>query len=170
MGKSHPRHRAALQLAVDQSGYLKRPLAVGMHWGVAVHECFESVVAYVVAAGMRDGAPVIESVTAGVHCNLCVNPRGVEAQVQGAVAMALSTTLAGHAITLKDGVVEQSNFHDFPSVRIPEMPRVDVHIVPSDASPTGMGEPGLPPFAPALANALRRATGRAQRGLPFVFA
>ena len=170
MEKSHPRHRTALQLAVDQSGYLKRTLAVGMHWGVAVHECFESVVAYVVAAGMRDGKPVIESVTAGVHCNLCVNPRGVEAQVQGAVAIALSTTLAGHAITLKDGRVEQSNFHDFPSVRIPDMPRIDVHIVPSDASPTGMGEPGLPPFAPALANALRRATGRAQRGLPFVFA
>lgn len=169
MGGNHPRHRAALQLAVDQSGYGKRALAGDMHWGVAVHECFESVVAYVIKAGMRDGKPVIDSVTAGVHCNLCVNPRGVEAQVQGAVAMALSTTLAGHAITLKDGLVEQSNFHDFPSVRIPDMPKVDVHIVPSDAPPTGMGEPGLPPFAPALANALRRATGKAQRGLPFIF-
>lgn len=166
MGDGHPRHKAALQLAVEKSGYGKKPLPAGVQWGVAVHESFESVVAYVVQASVKKGRPVVHSVTAGVHCNLCVNPRTVEAQVQGAANMALSTTLAGHAITFKDGVVEQSNYHDFPPVRMPEAVAVSVHIVPSNDPPTGMGEPGLPPFAPALANAVRRATGQAVRELP----
>lgn len=161
------RHRAALQLAVDRSGYGKRTLPAGMHWGVAVHESFESVVAYVVEAGVRDGKAFVSNITAGVHCNFCINPRTVEAQVQGAAMLALATTQAGHAITLKDGVVEQSNFHDFPPLRMPDAPSVSVHIVPSDDPPKGMGEPGLPPLAPALANALRRATGKPLRALPF---
>ena len=161
------RHRAALQLAVDRSGYGKKALPAGMHWGVAVHESFESVVAYVVEAGVKDGKAVVSHITAGVHCNFCVNPRTVEAQVQGAAMMALATTLPGHAITLKDGVVEQSNFHDFPPLRMADAPTVAVHIVPSDEPPKGMGEPGLPPLAPALANALRRATGKPLRELPF---
>ena len=166
----HARHRAALQLAADKAGYGRKTLAPGMHWGVAVHESFESVVAYVLEAGVKDGKPVIGAVNAGVHCNFCVNPRTVEAQVFGAATMALSTTLPGAAITFKDGVVEQSNFGDYTVARITDMPKVDVHIVPSSDPPKGMGEPGLPPFAPALANALRRATGKAQRELPFRFA
>ncbi len=161
------RYRAALQLAVDRSGYGKKTLPAGMHWGVAVHESFESVVAYVVEAGVKDGKAVVSHITAGVHCNFCVNPRTVEAQVQGAAMMALATTLPGHAITLKDGVVEQSNFHDFPPLRMPDAPTVSVHLVPSDDPPKGIGEPGLPPLAPALANALRRATGKPLRELPF---
>jgi isoquinoline 1-oxidoreductase beta subunit len=141
-----------------------------MHWGVAVHESFESVVAYVLEAGVKDGKPVIGAVHAGVHCNFCVNPRTVEAQVFGAAAMALSTSLPGSAITLKDGVVEQSNFSDYTVARFNEMPKIAVHIVPSNDPPKGMGEPGLPPFAPALANAMRRATGKPQRQLPLRFA
>ena len=164
------RHRAALQLAVDRSGYAKKVLPAGLHWGVAVHESFESVVAYVVEAGVKDGKPVVGHITAGVHCNFCVNPRSVEAQVQGAAMLALATTLPGHAITLKDGVVEQSNFHDFPPLRMPDAPSVSVHLVPSDEPPKGMGEPGLPPLAPAIANALRRATGKPLRELPFKLA
>lgn len=170
MGDQHPRHRAALQLAVDKSGYGRKALSAGAQWGVAVHESFESVVAYVVAAGVRDGRPVIHSVTAGVHCNLCVNPLAVEAQVQGAAVMALSTTLPGHAITFKDGVVQQGNYHQFPPARLTDVPDVAVHIVPSSDPPKGMGEPGLPPFAPALANAVRRATGKVQRALPLQLA
>ena len=166
----HARHRAALQLAADKAGYGRKTLTPGMQWGVAVHESFESVVAYVLEAGLKDGKPVIGAVHAGVHCNFCVNPRTVEAQVFGAATMALSTTLPGAAITLKDGVVEQSNFGDYTVARITDMPAVAVHIVPSSDPPKGMGEPGLPPFAPALANALRRATGKAQRELPFRFA
>lgn len=167
MGNSHPRHVAALQLAVDKSGYGKRKLPAGVHWGVAVHESFESVVAYVVEAGVKDGQAVVHGITAGVHCNLCVNPRTVETQVQGAAIMALTTTLPGNAITFKDGVVEQSNYHQYTPVRMPQAPKVAVHIVPSNDPPKGMGEPGLPPLAPALANALRRATGKPLRELPF---
>jgi isoquinoline 1-oxidoreductase beta subunit len=155
MADKHPRHAAALKLAVEKSGYGKK-LPRGQAWGVAVHESFESVVAYVVVASLQKGKPRLLKVTAGVHCNLAVNPRGVEAQVQGAALMALSTCLPGNAITLKDGAVEQSNFHDYPVARITDMPQIAVHIVASADAPKGMGEPGLPPLAPAFANALAR--------------
>jgi isoquinoline 1-oxidoreductase beta subunit len=134
---------------------------------VAVHESFASVVAYVVEASMQKGRPVLHHVTAGVHCNLVVNPRAVEAQVQGAAVMGLSMCLPGAAITLKDGEVQQSNFGDFTVARITDMPEFDVHIVPSAEPPTGMGEPGLPPLAPAFANAIARLTGKPLRQLPF---
>ncbi|WP_369821800.1 molybdopterin cofactor-binding domain-containing protein [Polaromonas sp. OV174] len=169
-GAKHPRHRAALQLAVDQSGYGKKQLPAGRAWGVAVHESFESVVAYVVEASVKDGQPVLHRATAGVHCNLAVNPRSVEAQVQGAAVMGLSMCLPGSAITLKDGVVEQSNFGDFTVARITDMPEIAVHVVPSAEPPKGMGEPGLPPLAPAFANAIARLTGKPLRQLPFKLA
>ncbi|MBC7942800.1 MAG: xanthine dehydrogenase family protein molybdopterin-binding subunit [Chitinophagaceae bacterium] len=169
------RHKAALQLAVDRSGYGKKKLSAGTAWGVAVHESFESVVAYVVEARLvgrgRTARPVLTNVTAGVHCNLCVNPRTVEAQVQGSVVMALATTMPQHAITLKDGVVEQGNFNTYPVPRMPDVPQVAVHIVPSSDPPKGMGEPGLPPLAPAFANALARLNGgKRLRELPFKMA
>jgi isoquinoline 1-oxidoreductase subunit beta len=167
LGSKNPRHTSALQLAVDKSGYGKKQLPAGTHWGVAVHESFETVVAYVVEAGVKDGKPVISNVTAGVHCNLCVNPRTVEAQIQGSAVMAISTMLPGAAITLKDGVVQESNFHQYPVARITDTPSIAVHIVPSNAPPKGVGEPGLPPLAPAVANALRRATGKPLREMPF---
>jgi isoquinoline 1-oxidoreductase beta subunit len=166
-GDKHPRHRAALQLAVDKSGYGKRQLRAGRAWGVAVHESFETVVAYVVEASVKNGQPVLHKVTGAVHCNLAVNPRSIEAQVQGAALMGLSMCLPGAAITLKDGQVEQSNFGDFPLPRITDMPEIAVHIVPSADAPTGMGEPGLPPLAPAFANAVSRLTGKPIRSLPF---
>jgi len=166
-GDKHPRHRAALQMAVDKSGYGKKQLAQGRAWGVAVHESFQSVVAYVVEASVKDGQPVLHRATAGVHCNLAVNPRSVEAQVQGAAVMGLSMCLPGGAITLKDGEVQQSNFGDFAVPRITHMPEFEVHVVPSADAPTGIGEPGLPPLAPAFANALARLTGKPLRQLPF---
>ncbi|WP_435532066.1 molybdopterin cofactor-binding domain-containing protein [Roseateles amylovorans] len=166
-GEKHARHRAALQLAVDQTGYGKRQLAAGRAWGVAVHESFSTVVAYVVEASVKDGQPVLHRATAGVHCNLAVNPRSVEAQVQGAALMGLSMCLPGAAITLKDGEVQQSNFGDFPVPRITDMPQIAVHVVPSADPPTGMGEPGLPPLAPAFANAIASLTGKPLRELPF---
>lgn len=169
-GNAHPRHRAALQLAVDRSGYGKKSLPAGRAWGVAVHESFESVVAYVVEASVKDGQPVLHRVTAGVHCNLVVNPRTVEAQVQGAALMGLGMCLPGAAITFKDGVVEQQNFGDYTVARIIDMPAISVHTVPSAEPPTGMGEPGLPPLAPAFANAISRLTGKALRELPFQLA
>ena len=167
IGNGHPRHKAALQLAVDKSGYGKKKLAAGRAWGVAVHESFDSVVAYVVEASVKDGTPTLHSVTAGVHCNLVVNPKSLEAQVQGAALMGLSMCLPGAAITLKDGVVEQSNFSDFVVPRITDMPQIAVYTVPSADAPTGMGEPGLPPLAPAFANAVATLTGKPLRELPF---
>ncbi|KQP39034.1 xanthine dehydrogenase family protein molybdopterin-binding subunit [Pseudorhodoferax sp. Leaf274] len=164
------RHRAALQLAVDRSGYGKRQLPSGRAWGVALHESFDSVVAYVVEASVENGTPKLHQVTAGVHCNLAVNPKSVEAQIQGAALMGLSMCLPGAAVTLKDGVVEQSNFGDFVVPRITDMPVIAVHIVPSADAPTGMGEPGLPPLAPAFANAVARLTGKPLRELPFKLA
>lgn len=170
MGEGSPRHRAALQLAVEKSGYGKKKLAAGRAWGVAVHESFKSVVAYVVEASVKDGKPVLHKVTAGVHCNLVVNPRTLEAQVQGGALMGLGMCLPGAAVTLKDGVVEQSNFFDYQVPRITSMPEIAVHTVPSADAPTGMGEPGLPPLAPAFANAIARLTGKPMRELPFKMA
>ena len=167
LGPKHQRHIDTLALAVAKSGYGKKTLPKGHAWGVAMHESFNSVVAYVVTASIVDGAPKLHTVTAGVHCNLAINPLTIEAQVQGAALMALGTTLPGAAITLKDGVVEQSNFGDYVVARLPDMPVVDVHIMPSADAPTGMGEPGFPPLAPALANAVFTLTGKRLRKLPF---
>ncbi|WP_423460347.1 molybdopterin cofactor-binding domain-containing protein [Ottowia sp. VDI28] len=169
-GSKHPRHKAVLELAVAKSGYGKRKLAEGRAWGVAVHQSFNSVVAYVVEASVQEGKPKLHAVTAGVHCNLAVNPRSVEAQVQGGALMGLGMCLPGAAITFKDGAVEQSNFHDYNVARLPDMPAIAVHIVPSADAPTGMGEPGLPPLAPAFANAIAQLTGKPQRELPFKLA
>ncbi|GAB3470986.1 xanthine dehydrogenase family protein molybdopterin-binding subunit [Massilia terrae] len=163
----HKRHHAALELAVAKSGYGKKKLPKGHAWGVAMHESFNSVVAYVVEASISNGQPKLHRVTAGVHCNLAVNPMTVEAQVQGAALMALGTTLPGAAITLKDGIVEQQNFSDYRVARMNEMPQVEVFIVPSTDAPTGMGEPGVPPLAPAFANAVFKLTGKRLRKLPF---
>ena len=167
IGEQHPRHKAALQLAVEKSGYGKKKLAPGRAWGVAVHESFNSVVAYVVEASLKKGVPTLHQVTAGVHCNRVINPRSLEAQVQGGALMGLSMCLPGAAITLKDGQVEQSNFGDYAVPRITAMPKIEVHTVLSDDAPTGMGEPGLPPLAPAFANAVARLSGKPVRELPF---
>ncbi len=163
----HKRHHAALDLAVAKSGYGKKKLPKGHAWGVAMHESFNSVVAYVVEASIVNGQPRLHRATAAVHCNMAVNPMSVEAQVQGAALMALGTTLPGAAITLKDGMVEQQNFNGYRVARMNEMPQVDVFIVPSTDAPTGMGEPGVPPLAPAFANAIWRLTGKRLRKLPF---
>jgi isoquinoline 1-oxidoreductase beta subunit len=111
------------------------------------------------------GAIKVDRIVAAVDCGRVVHPDGVAAQVEGGVAYALSAALKG-AITIKDGRCEQSNFHDFQVLRLPEMPKVEVHLVKSDAPPTGVGEPGLPPVAPAVMNAVFAATGKRLRRLP----
>lgn len=170
--KKTRQHRAALALAVQHSGYGQVPLPKDQAWGVAVHERYGTVIAYVVRAQWlgrgATGRLKLLKVTAGVDCGRCINPRSVEAQVQGSVVMALATVQAGHAITLKDGVVQQGNFHEFTPLRMPEAPAaIEVHIVPSDEAPKGMGEPAVAPLAPALANAVARLTGKRHRELPF---
>jgi len=165
--KKHARHVAALKLAVAQSGYGKRQLPKGRAFGVAVHESFGSVVAYVAEVSLKDGRPVVHQVTAGVHANTIVNPKNAEAQIQGGATYGYNATLPGAAITLKNGAVEQGQFSDYAPIRLPEAPRVAVHFVPSSDPPTGLGEPGTPVIAPAVANAVAALSGKRLRKLPF---
>jgi len=134
---------------------------------VAVHESFGSVVAYVADGSLDDGKPKVHAVTAGVHANQVVNPSAAEAQIQGGAVYGLAMLQPGYAITLKDGVVEQSQFSDYPPLRLPDAPPVAVHFVSSHEPPTGLGEPGVPPIAPAVANAVAALTGKRLRRLPF---
>ena len=112
-----------------------------------------------------DGTPKVHRVVAAVDCGMVVNPEIIRRQIEGGIAYGLSAALHGR-ITLKNGRVEQSNFHDYPVLRLPEMPRVDVHIVTSREAPGGVGEPGTPPAAPAVVNAIFAATGKRLRSLP----
>lgn len=166
----HPRNLAAMELAVEKSGYGKRRLPPGRAWGVAVHESFDSTVAYVVEVSMNGTEPVLHMVTAAVHCNMPVNPRTIEAQMQGGLLMGLGMTIPGAEITLKDGLVQQHNWNDYRIPTHAHMPKMTVHIVPSADPPTGIGEPSLPPIAPAMANAIAAITGRRHRSLPFSIA
>lgn len=166
----HPRHAGVLKMAADKSGW-SAPLASGKAGerrgrGVAVHESFSSFVAEVAEVTVKaDGSVKVDRVVAAVDCGVAVNPDIIKAQVEGSVGFALSAMLYGQ-ITLKQGVVEQSNFHDYRQLGIAEMPIVEVHIVASAANPTGIGEPGVPPLAPAVANAIAAATGKHVRSLP----
>jgi len=161
----HPRHLGALELAAKEAGWDK-PLAKDRARGIAVHESFGTVVAQVVELSRAKDAFRIERVVCAVDCGIAVNPNIVEMQMESGIGYGLSAALSG-AITLKDGVVEQSNFHDYPVLRINQMPRIDVHIVASSARPSGVGEPATPVIAPALANALLALTGTPVRKLPF---
>lgn len=170
LGK-HPRHTAVLRLAAEKAGW-GEPLAAGKPGerrgrGVAVHESFHSFVAQVAEVTVKaDGSVKVDRIVSAVDCGLAINPDNVRAQVEGSVGFALSAALHGE-ITLKDGVVEQGNFGDYAPIRIDEMPKVEVHIVQSAENPTGIGEPGVPPVAPAVANAIAAATGRWLTRLPF---
>jgi isoquinoline 1-oxidoreductase beta subunit len=164
LGK-HPRHRGVLDLAAAKAGWGK-PLPKGRARGVAVHESFNTLVAQVAEVTvLGNGAFRVDRVVCAVDCGVAVNPDVIRAQMEGGIGYGLSAALHG-AITLKDGRVEQSNFHDYRPLRINEMPRVEVYIVPSSEKPTGVGEPGVPPIAPAVANALAAATGQRLRNLP----
>jgi isoquinoline 1-oxidoreductase beta subunit len=170
----HPRHLAALDLAARQAGW-GTSLAAGRNGdkrgrGVAVHESFGTVVAQVAEVTVRsDNTFGVDRVVCAVDCGIAVNPDNVRAQMEGGIGFGLSAALHG-AITIKDGAVEQSNFHDYPVLRINEMPRVETHIVPSTQDPTGVGEPATPVIAPAVANAIAAATGKRIRNLPIKLA
>jgi isoquinoline 1-oxidoreductase beta subunit len=162
----HARHRAVLTTVRDRSGWGKTPVPKGRARGVAVHESFGSVCAHVVEVSVDKNQIRVHKVTSAIDCGTTVNPLTIEAQVQGALVYGLSAALH-ERITLKDGRVEQGNFTDFPILRISEMPEVSVHIVPSTNKPSGVGEPGTPPIAPAVANAVAALTGKRLRKLPF---
>jgi len=170
----NPRHIAALDLAAEKSDWSKA-LAPGKAGekrgrGVAVHESFKTVVAQVAEVTVgKDGKFRVDRVVCAVHCGTAVNPDIVKAQMEGGIGFGLSAALYGK-ITLKDGVVEQSNFNDYPVLLINEMPAIEVYIVPSTDLPTGVGEPAVPVIAPAVANALAAATGKRVRSLPISLA
>jgi len=163
--KKHPRHRGVLDLAASRSGW-ERPLPAGRHRGIAVAESFGTVVAQVAEISITGrGSVRVHRVVCAVDCGMVVNPDTVVAQMQGAIVYGLSAALSGE-ITIKDGRVQQTNFDDYQVLRMDEMPEVEVHIVPSDEAPSGIGEPGTPPIAPAVANAVFAATGKPVRRLP----
>ncbi len=160
-----PRHRGVLELAAQKAGW-GSTLPAGRGRGIAVHESFGSFIAQVAEVSVTpEGVVRVHRVVCAIDCGRTVNPDTIAAQMQSGIAFGLSAALHG-AITLKNGRVEQSNFHDYPLLRMNEMPQVEVHIVPSKEKPGGVGEPGVPPIAPAVANAVFALTGARLRTLP----
>ncbi|HTD11138.1 MAG TPA: molybdopterin cofactor-binding domain-containing protein [Steroidobacteraceae bacterium] len=160
-----PRLRAVLDLAADRAGW-GTGLAAGNGRGVSIQFAFGSYLAQVAEVSMgRDGQPRVERVVCAMDCGQMVNPDTVRAQLEGGVMFGLSAAL-GNEITIANGRVQQSNFHDFPSLRMPEAPRVEVHLVASAESPGGVGETGTACVAAALCNAIYAATGKRIRTLP----
>jgi len=130
-----------------------------------VHQSFGSYVAQIAEVSVENGNVRVHRVVCAIDCGPVVNPLTVEAQMQSGIVFGLSAALHGE-LTLKDGRVEQSNFHDYPALRLPEVPKMEVHIVPSTDKMGGCGEPGTPPIAPAVANAVFALTGKRLRQLP----
>lgn len=162
----HPRHANVLKLAAEKAGWGKK-LPEGRYQGVAVHESFQSYVAQVVEVSKNEnGEFKIEKVVCAVDCGVVVNPDIVKAQMEGGIGFGLGTAMRNE-ITFDKGEVDQTNFPDYEPLRISDMPEVEVHIVASTEAPTGVGEPGVPPVAPALANAIHAATGKRVLKLPF---
>ena len=160
-----PRHKAVLDLAAQKAGW-GTPLPAGVGRGIAVASSFGSYVAEVAEVSVdADGMPRVHRVVAAVDCGMTVNPLTIARQVESAIVYGLSAALYGK-ITHKAGIVEQGNFNTYPVLRINQMPKVEVHILPSTEAPGGIGEPGTPPLAPAVVNAIYAVTGKRLRSLP----
>ncbi|MDB6046115.1 MAG: Tat (twin-arginine translocation) pathway signal sequence domain protein [Gammaproteobacteria bacterium] len=166
--EKHPKHAGVLKLAAEKAGWDKPfPKGKGRGRGIAVQESFGTVVAQVAEITVKGDTITVDRVVCAVDCGIAVNPDVIRAQMQSGIGYGLSAALHGK-ITMTDGHVDQTNFHQYTVLRINEMPRViEVYTVPSTNPPTGVGEPGLPPIAPAVANAVRAATGIKLRKLPF---
>lgn len=161
-----PRQRKVLEVAAEKFGWGKRPQGDnGRYFGVAMHESFLSHVAQMAEVSVTNGAIKVERVVCVIDCGLVVNPDIVRAQMESGIVFGLSAALYGE-ITIEDGAAKQSNFHDYPVLRMSECPAIEVYIVESSELPSGVGEPGVPPIAPAVANAVFAATGKRLRELP----
>jgi isoquinoline 1-oxidoreductase subunit beta len=162
---SQPRMSAVLNLVAEKAGWGK-PLPPGRGRGIATHFSFDSYVAQVIEASVeKDGSVRVHRVVCAVDCGRTVNPDIVKAQMEGGIIFGLTAALKTE-ITLENGRVQQRNFNDYQMLRMFESPEIEVHIVPSEQNPTGVGEPSVPPVAPALANAIFAATGKRVRRLP----
>jgi isoquinoline 1-oxidoreductase beta subunit len=163
----HPRMKAVLELAAEKAGWTDAPLPAGKGRGIAVAEAFKTYVAQVAEVTVgEDGHVKVDRVVCAVDCGTPINPDNIAAQMEGGIGFGLGAALYG-AITLKDGRIEQDNFNNYRVLRMNEMPRVEVHIMPSSEPPTGVGEPGVAPVGPAVANAIFAATGRRMHVFPF---
>jgi isoquinoline 1-oxidoreductase subunit beta len=162
---NQPKMLGVLELCAQKAKWgSKLPPGVGR--GIATHFSFDSYVAQVVEASVeKNGTVHVHRVFCAVNCGLVINPDTVKAQMEGGIIFGLTAALKTE-ITLKNGRVEQTNFHDYQMLRMFESPEIEVHIVPSTDNPSGVGEPGVPPVAPALANAIFAATGKRVRRLP----
>ena len=160
------RHLAVLELAAGKAGWGKK-LPEGHAQGIALHESFNSVVAQVVQVSIVDGTPRVHKVVCAVDCGQVINPGIVAQQMESSVVFALSAALWGK-ITIVGGAVVQQNYPQYRMLKLAETPLVETHIVPSSAAPTGIGEPGVPPLAPALAGAMFALTGKRVRSLPML--
>ncbi|MGI9464700.1 MAG: molybdopterin cofactor-binding domain-containing protein [Aestuariivirgaceae bacterium] len=163
--RDSPRHLAVLDQLAREANW-RQPAADGTGRGMAIVESFGSIVAEAAELRLVDGAPKVEQVTCVIDCGVAVNPGQIEAQMQSSIVYGLSAFLRGE-ITLSDGAVEQSNFHDYEPLRMPEMPRIKVRIIEGGDRPGGVGEPGLPPVLPAVANAIASLNGRRVTRLPY---
>jgi isoquinoline 1-oxidoreductase beta subunit len=159
-------HLGVLELAAQKAGW-GTPLPAGRARGIAVHASFGSFCAQVGEVSIQDRAITVHRVVCAVDCGRAINPETIRAQMEGGIVFGLSAALYGQ-ITMKLGRVQQSNFHDYPVLRLNSMPVVEVHIVPSTAPPSGIGEPGTPLMAAVLGNALFALTGQRVRSLPLV--
>jgi isoquinoline 1-oxidoreductase beta subunit len=162
--KDHPRHLEALNLAAEKADWNK-PLAKGVFRGIAVHESFGSFVAQIAEVSVDKGEVKVHRIISAIDCGLAVNPDSLKAQMESSVSFGLGAAMQSE-ITFKEGMVEQSNFHDYQVMRMGAMPKVEVYIVQSTEKMGGVGEPGLPPVAPAVTNAIFAATGKRIRTLP----
>jgi isoquinoline 1-oxidoreductase beta subunit len=160
------RMRGVLQLAAEKAGW-KHSLPAGRFRGIACFACFSSYMAEVVEISMENGTPRVHRVVAVVDCGQVVNPSILEQQIPGGIVYALSNALRAK-ITIEKGRVVQGNFDDYAPLRMEEVPAVEVHAVPSTEVPTGIGEPSVPPLAPALCNAIHAATKKRIRALPIL--
>ena len=160
-----PRQRAVLELAAEKAGWGKA-LPSGRFRGIAQAKSFETHCAEIAEVSVEGRDVRVHRVVAVVDCGVAINPDLIRAQIESGIIFGLGAALR-QEITWKKGAVEQRNFHDFEPLRMHETPEIEVHIVPSNEHPTGVGEPGLPPIAPAVANAIFAATGRAVRAMPF---
>jgi isoquinoline 1-oxidoreductase beta subunit len=165
--KDSPRHRAVLDAVVERSGWGLRPLPAGRARGLALHESFGSVVAQVAEVSLEKGVPRVHRVVCAIDCGTVINPQIVAQQMEGAVVFGLTAALHGR-IDIRAGAVQQGNFPDYPMLALAAAPHVETWIVASERPPAGVGEPGVPPVAPAVGNALFSLTGKRQRSLPFM--
>lgn len=160
------RHLAVLDLLQKKSGWGAQSAPEGRAWGLAIHESFGTVVGYVAEVSLEEDKPRVHRIWSAVHCGQVVNPAGAASQIEGGIVFGLSAFFH-QKVELQNGEILQTNFHNYPVLRMAEMPEVSVAFVESDLPPTGLGEPGVPPIAPAVANALYQLTKKRTRVLPY---